>query len=150
MDAAFSLDTWKLQWVAFLSAPYIIIPFIVVAGGIGWWLRGLKSERRIDGLEGRIAVFEDRLKLAAEKVVSSNEARDDVIRQFQGYRAEVAGNAEYRMPTALMERLEAALEKLVAADNAVSSVVGVAARVSAASSMRVEMKAIESDEKRPK
>jgi hypothetical protein len=115
-------------------------PIAIVAGWVGWWVRGLKSERKIDGLEGRISVFEDRLKLAAEKAVSATEARDDVLRQFQAYKAEVAANAGTRMPIALMAKLETALEKLVAADNAVSSVIGVAARVSAGSSMRVQLK----------
>jgi hypothetical protein len=128
----FNTDTWKQQWETFLNAPYIIASFMSVAWLIGWWLRGIKSGRRIDGLEARIIVFEDRLKFAAEKVSTSNEARDDVLRQFQAYRAEVAANAGNITLAATAAKLEAALDKLGAANNAVSSAIGVAAGTSTA------------------
>jgi hypothetical protein len=130
---------WKQQWEAFLSAPYIIVPFIAAAWWIGWWLRGVRSKGKIDGLKGEIAVFKDHLKFTADKVVSANEARDDFIEQFQAYKAEVSANSGYLIPTAMMAKLDAALDKLVAADNAVSSAIGVSARISAGSSMNVSL-----------
>ena len=63
---------WEHQWNAFKSAPYIIAPFVSVAGFIGWWLKGIKSDNIINGLNGRIIVFEDRLTLAAEKVEAAS------------------------------------------------------------------------------
>jgi len=134
----FNPDTWKQQWEVFMSARYIIISFVAGAGVIGWWLRGLKSERRIDGLEGRIAVFEDRLKLAGRKAVTANEARDDVIRQFQTYKTEVTATAGNTTLAAMAAKLEIALAKLGAANNAVGSAIG-AARISGVSSMRVQL-----------
>jgi hypothetical protein len=122
----FNTDTWKQQWETFLNAPYVIASFMAVAGLIGWWLRGVKSGRRIDGLEGRIIVFEDRLKFADERAAHADEVRDDVIRQFQTYRAEVdvanIGNSALSTTAA---KLEAALDKLVSATNEARSAIGV-------------------------
>jgi hypothetical protein len=115
-----NLDTWKQQWTAFMSAPYIMFSFILGGGLVGWWLRWIKSEGRIAGLNGRISVFEDRLKLAAEQVALADRAKDEVVRQFNDLKAGVAGNG------ALAERVakvEAALNELAAANNAVRSAV---------------------------
>jgi hypothetical protein len=137
--------------------PCIIAPFIAGAALMSWWLRGIKSERRIDALEGRIAVFEDRLKFAAEKVVSANEARDDVIGQFQAYKADVAANAGNSVLAATAAKLEAALDKLATANNAVSSAISGAARISATTAMYASLSSTplplrqsESDKERPK
>jgi hypothetical protein len=117
---------WKQQWEAFVSAPYIIASFMAVAGLTGWWLRGIKSERKIDGLEGRVIVFEDRLKFADERAARANEVRDDVIGQFQTYKAEVtAANAGNGALAATAARLEAALDKLVAITNETRSAIGI-------------------------
>lgn len=133
-------DTWRHLSEAFVSAPYyIILPLVAAAWWVGWWLRGIKSERKIDGLKGEIAVFEAHLKFTAEKVVSANEARDGVIGQFQAYKAEVAANAGYLMPAAMMAKLEAALDKLVAADSAVGSAIAGAARISATTAMNASL-----------
>jgi hypothetical protein len=124
----FNTDTWKQQWETFLNAPYIIASFMAGAGLIGWWLRGIKSGRRIDGLEGRIIVFEDRLKFADERAAHADEVRDDVIRQFQTYRTEVdAANIGNSALSATAAKLEAALDKLVAATNEARSAIGVGA-----------------------
>jgi hypothetical protein len=123
----FSTDTWKQQWETFLNAPYIIASFMAVAWLIGWWLRGIKSERRIDGLEGRVIVFEDRLKFADERAARANEVRDDVIRQFQTYKAEVASaNIENSALAATAAKIEAALDKLVTVTNETRSAIGIA------------------------
>jgi hypothetical protein len=127
----FNPDTWKQQWETFLNAPYIIASFMAVAGLISWWLRGIKSGRRIDGLEGRIIVFEDRLKFADERAARANEVRDDVIGQFQTYKAEVAAaSAGNSTLSATAARLEAALDKLVAVTNETRSAIGIAAGTS--------------------
>ena len=120
MDMFFNPDTWKQQWTALVSAPYIIAPLIVVAVWLGWWLRGIKSEGKLGGLNERILGFEDQLKFAADKAATANQAKDEVVRQFNELKAGVAGN------DALAERVakvEAALNELVAANNAVRSAV---------------------------
>ena len=75
------------QWTAFTTAPYIVAPLIVFAGLVGWWLKGTT----IAGLKGRISVFEDRLKLAAQQAESARQAKAEVAKEFETYVAEVAG-----------------------------------------------------------
>jgi hypothetical protein len=114
---AFDTD-WKQQWETFLKAPYIIASFMFVAGLIGWWLSGIKSGRRIDGLDAQ-------LKIAHKRAAWAIEVRDDVIGKFQTYRAEVTANAGNSTLAATAAKLETALDKLVAATNAVRSATGI-------------------------
>jgi hypothetical protein len=121
----FTLDTWKQQWGAFLSAPYIIASFMAGAGLIGWWLRGIKSGRRIDGLEAES-------KLANKRAAWAIEVRDEAIkaieakRQFEDLRAGIVAN-EGSTLTELKAKVEAAVEKLEAAEKTVRSAIAIAA-----------------------
>ena len=83
-------DTWKQQWTAFISAPYIVAPVLMVFGGLVGRLLG-----RIAGLKGRISVFEDRLKLAAKQAESARQAKDEVATEFEAYKEEAAN---YQIP----------------------------------------------------
>ena len=65
-----SLETWKQQWAAFWSAPYIILPFVVASFGAAWWLRGNTKEGEIAGLEREISAKDERLKLADDKTAA--------------------------------------------------------------------------------
>jgi hypothetical protein len=114
-------DIWKQQWTAFTSAPFIVAPLVVFVGLVCWWLRGI----RIAGLKGRILVFEDRLKLAAEQAESARQAKDEVAREFETYEAEVAANAENAALGASAARVEGAILRFAAANNALSDIVGV-------------------------
>ena len=123
-----------------MSAPYIIGPFIIGAGLIGWWLRGIKSEGKIGSFEGtlasqkagfdamivslnsQIAVLEARLKLADDKAAAANEVRDDIARQFNDFKADVAAGAGFGAITTRVEKLEASFSELTTTSNAVRSV----------------------------
>jgi hypothetical protein len=159
----FSTDTWKQQWETFLNAPYIIVSFMAAAGLIGWWLRGMKSGRKIDGLAGRIIVFEDRLKFADERAAHADEVRDDVIRQFQTYRTEVdAANAGNSVLAATAAKLETSLDKLVAVTNETRSAIGIVVGASSVTDtisdlysntplvLREETERIKTEKERPK
>lgn len=84
----FNPDTWKQQWAALMSAPYIIFPLLVVVAGAVWWIRGWQ-----------IKVFKDRLQLASERVAWANEVRDEAVRaanferQFKELKAEIVADA---------------------------------------------------------
>jgi hypothetical protein len=117
-------DTWKQQWTALTSTPYIVAPLIVFAGLVGWWLRGIA----IAGLKGRISVFEDRLKLAAKQAESARQAKDEVATEFQTYKAEAAAKATKAKSAALgasAARVEGAIMRLAAANNSLSEILGV-------------------------
>jgi hypothetical protein len=114
-------DTWKQQWTAFTSARYIVAPLIVFAGLVGWWLKGIT----IAGLKGRISVFEDRLKLAANQAESARQGKDEVATEFETYRAEVAAKAENAALGASAARVEGAIVRFAAANNSLSEILGV-------------------------
>jgi len=110
------------------GAPYIVLPTIVLSGSVGWWLRGIKSTGKIGGLEEqisalnvKISVMEQRLTLAAEQAASAHQAKDELEKQFQTYKAEVAGKLENVALAATAAKVEAGFAKLSAANNAVSS-----------------------------
>ena len=112
---------WKQQWTAFMGAPYIVVPLIVIAGLVGWWLKGTA----LAGLKGRISVFEDRLKLAAQQVESARQAKDEVATEFETYKAEVAAKAENAALGASAARVEGAILRFAAANNSLSEILGV-------------------------
>ena len=119
-------EIWKQQWDAFMSAPYIMLPLLAVVALVAWWFRGKMSKATIDGQRERIALFDDRLKFAADKAASANQAKDEVEKQFQAYKAEVARNTGQTSLAARAAKVNAAIEELSAANNAVSSAIGVA------------------------
>jgi len=143
----FNPEAWKQQLAAFMSYPYIMLTGIAITAGIVWWFRGFQ-----------IKIFEDRLKLAADKVELADRAKNEVETQFRAYKDEIATGGG---KDALIERVanvEAAIEKLSAANNAVRSAIG-AARISSTSSMSVDvslsnstlpLRQAEADEERPK
>ncbi|HEY8650534.1 MAG TPA: hypothetical protein VIL70_06425 [Chthoniobacterales bacterium] len=129
-------DTWKQQWEAFMNAPYIMFPLLLFVAGAVWWFRGKMSEatvaglrEQINGLREQINIFNARLQLAAEKASLADEAKDELERQFQTYKAEVAAKAGNGAFDARIAKVEASIEKLAAANNAVRSAIGVAAGV---------------------
>jgi outer membrane murein-binding lipoprotein Lpp len=138
----FNPDVWKQQWATFVSAPYIIAPFVIGAFFGGWLLRGIKSEGKIAGLETKIeglaSVFEARLRFADDRAARANEVRDDIARQFKDFKADVVAGAGMDALTARVATIEAMIDKLAVANNAVRSAIG-AARVSSTSSMSVNV-----------
>jgi hypothetical protein len=104
----------------FHERPYVVAPLIVFTGLVGWWLK----ERTIAGLKGRISVFEDRLKLAAEQAESAREAKDEVATEFETYKAEVAAGVENAALGASAARVEGAILRFAAANNGLSYILG--------------------------
>jgi len=127
----FSRDAWKQQWDAFVSAPFIIFPPLAVVAFIVWWFRGRIDEAVAAGLREQIKAFETRLQLADDKAARANEIKEDVVGQFNTLKLEVAAKVANGDLTGRVVRLEAAIEKLSAANNAVRSAIGVAAGASA-------------------
>ena len=125
----FNPDTWKQQWVAFMSAPYIIFPLLAIVAVVVWWFRGTMFQSTIAGLREQIKVlgtqktiFEDRMQLASEKVNLERGNQESLARQISNLKGEIdkAGNDDL---AARVAKVETALAELVAASNAVRSVV---------------------------
>jgi hypothetical protein len=141
----FNSDFWKQQWEAFVTAPFIMLPPIAIAAWAGWWLKGTVSEGTIASLKGRlelakdrksadefegkiavlklqIALFENRLKLADEKVELADKTRAEVERQFKAFKDEVAADVG-SSHAAQAAKVDAAIADFSVANNAVSSAV---------------------------
>jgi len=137
----FNPDTWKQQWETFLNAPYIIAAFMAMAGLTGWWLRGIKSERRIDGLESR-------LKLADERAAWANEIKDEALkaiaaeRQFRTLKAEIEANGGNGALAELVVKVKAAVEQFSAADEAARSAIAIATGASEAIGIGDKLEAV--------
>jgi hypothetical protein len=101
-------DTWKQQWAAFWSAPWVMAPLILVVGSIVWWFRGTMFEREIASLKEQIAAWDQRLKLATDLVAASDRAKDELDKQFQAYKADVAFKGSNASPA----KVDAAFEQL--------------------------------------
>jgi len=71
----FNPDAWKHQWEAFMKAPYIVFPILILAMTAVWLIRG----ERIAVLEAentsQNTIFENRRQLAAEKVELANREK---------------------------------------------------------------------------
>jgi hypothetical protein len=70
-------------------------------------------------------VFEDRLKLAAKQAESARQAKDEVATEFETFKAEVAATAENAALGASAARVEGAIVRFAAANNALSEILGV-------------------------
>jgi hypothetical protein len=136
MADVLSPEIWKHQWEAFMSAPYIIFPLLILAAGAVWWLRGALVKEQIAVLkaenESQNTIFENRRQLAAEKVELANQAKAEVERQFNDLKASLVGNDAL---AARVARMESAIEKLSAANNAVRSAIGIASGASTATAI---------------
>jgi hypothetical protein len=130
------LDFWAKEWPVIAGAQHLfigaIIATIVLMVPIIWFVINW-------GYRRQIAVSEERLKLAAEKVELSDRAKDEVEKQFHAYKDEVAAGAAYDVLVERMAKLEAAIEELSIANNAVSSAITVAVRMSGATSMNASL-----------
>lgn len=94
-----ALKTEELQrlWALIQSAPVPALSLLVAVVGAsamaGWLSRGQVASGKIDGLEQRLALADERLKFAKEKVQGQILARQDVDRQFNELKAQTRSDA---------------------------------------------------------
>jgi hypothetical protein len=144
-------DDWTKLETAFTSAPRwaVIVATGATVGAAVWWFRGtmfgreitsLKGEMagKVAGLEGQISVLNERLKLAADKVAIADRATDELEKQVQTLRVELAAltakaeNASLAKVEAQLQKVEIATGNLATANNAVSSTLSAALNVTEA------------------
>jgi hypothetical protein len=108
-----ALKTEELQrlWALIQSAPVPALSLLVAVVGAsamaGWLSRGQVASGKIDGLEQRLALADERLKFAEEKVQAQILARQDVDRQFNELKSQA--RSEVSM-AARFDALEKALD----------------------------------------
>jgi hypothetical protein len=119
-----NLDFWAKEWPLIRDAPHLFFGGILAVGLIIWLFVRWVHKEHFDGLREQINAREARLQLAAEKVAWANQAKDEVEGQFQTYKAQVAANSGYASLAATAAKIDAALDKLSAANKAVSNAIG--------------------------
>jgi hypothetical protein len=58
---------WYDQWGGVMSAPWVIIPLLLIAAFIGWKMKGSNDDGEIRGLRAQKDAAESRLELAHDK-----------------------------------------------------------------------------------
>jgi hypothetical protein len=85
MDQIFTSQFWHDQWVVITSAPWLVIPLLLVAGLVGWKWKGGNDEGEIRGLRAELDTAAQRLEFAREQyeavVKQLKELRDKVAQQ---------------------------------------------------------------------
>jgi hypothetical protein len=114
-------EMWKQEWLAFASAPYIILPFIVAGWLAGLWFRGRTTEGEIAGLKREISVMERRLELAAaqatDQKMKSDRDLEELKKEFEAFKAEVAAKGIHASPA----KVDAAIVKVADSSTSIGS-----------------------------
>ena len=128
-----NLDTLAQNWRAFLNAPYIIVPPVIIVAAIVWWFRGTMFQSTISGLREQIKVFgaqktifDEQLQLATDKLELERGRQDSFAKQFKDFKEEIAAGAGISELTARVAGLETSLNELAVANKAVRSAIGIA------------------------
>ena len=83
-DQIFTTQFWHDQFTVIASAPWVIIPSLLIAGFVGWKWKGAIDEGEIRELRAKADAAAERLELAREKyqavVGELNELRDKVAK----------------------------------------------------------------------
>jgi hypothetical protein len=74
---------WERQYTAFQNAPVACLIFLTLGAAVAWWFRNTVSEGKVAGLRERVAVLDERLKLAAEQVQQSKLDGEKLIAELQ-------------------------------------------------------------------
>jgi hypothetical protein len=67
MDQLFTAQFWHDQWAVVMSAPWVIIPLLVLAAYIGWRFRKTVDDGEIRGYRAQKDAAEGRLELAHDQ-----------------------------------------------------------------------------------
>jgi hypothetical protein len=114
-------DTWKQQWAAFWSAPWLVGPLLLIVGSTVWWFRGTMFEREIAGLKAEISTLVRQLSLAADKAEIAGKAEDELKKQIETLEIAVENKADHAALVALTAKVETGFAKLASANNEVTS-----------------------------
>jgi hypothetical protein len=84
MDQIFTTQFWHDQWSVITSAPWLVIPLLLVAGFVGWKWKAANDDGEIRELRAKADAAAERLELAREKyqavVGELNELRDKIAK----------------------------------------------------------------------
>jgi hypothetical protein len=85
MDLIFTTQFWHDQWTVITSAPWLVIPLLLVAGLVGWKWKATNDDGEIRGLRAHRDATAEKLEVVREKydtvVNQVNELRRIVVEQ---------------------------------------------------------------------
>jgi len=82
MDQLLTPDFWKVQLAFVASAPWLILPLLLVFAVIGWAACSRVNKGQIEGLKSQLNARDERLQLARDK-------EQDVTEKLAAARTEV-------------------------------------------------------------
>ena len=77
-----SPDLWKSQWDVVTSAPWLILPSLVVAGLIGWKVKGSLDDAEVRGLKTEISGLKAEISVREQRRLLAEEREEDVSRKL--------------------------------------------------------------------
>jgi hypothetical protein len=73
VDQIFTTQFWHDQWTVITSAPWLVIPSLLVAGFVGWKWKSVNDDGEMRGLRQEVSVAAQRLQFANENLKSADE-----------------------------------------------------------------------------
>jgi Tfp pilus assembly protein PilO len=67
MDQLFTGQFWHDQWTVVMTAPWIILPLLLIAWGVGWKMKGSNDDGEIRGVNAENKALKEQLTLANKK-----------------------------------------------------------------------------------
>lgn len=105
-DQIFTSQFWHDQWAVVTSAPWLIIPSLLIAGFVGWKWKGANDDGEIRGLQAEVKGVQAALNAVAER---SDFVREKYEAADEKYKAVVNRENELKDKVA---RMTAEIEKL--------------------------------------
>jgi hypothetical protein len=125
----FNPETWKHQWEAFVTAPYVLMPLVVLALVVGWWIGNKLAASRVEGLNGAIEnlkanidALRARLDLAADREKAVQLARAELEKQVAELKAQIAAGVSNEKLIATSAKVDMAITQFSTANNALATV----------------------------
>jgi hypothetical protein len=79
MDRVLTEQFWKGQWAVVASAPWVVIPLLLLASFVGWKGKGINDDGEMRGLRAERDAAVQRLELANEKIEDADEKYEAVV-----------------------------------------------------------------------
>jgi hypothetical protein len=124
----FKPETWKQQWDAFMTAPYLLMPLIIAALILGWWIGKRLASAGLDGLNGtidnlraNIGVLEARLDFASDREKDVHRTSANLEKQIQDLTAQIAAGASNKQLIATSAKVDVAITQFSTANNALAT-----------------------------
>jgi len=115
--------TWTEGFRVVIGAPYIVVPLLILVGGAAWWLKDKIDDGEIRGLKAKNDALDQRLQLAADRAQIVQEARDELEKQVEALKAQIAAGATRETLAPAATKIDVALGKFAQANAALQQLI---------------------------